>query len=353
MTVQTVTGVTLAAGLVPALAGPSGVGKTAMLADWAAATGRQFAVLELSQCDPTDLAGLPVPTPEGVVHRQPLQRLADLVSDPERSLLLLDDLSAATPATQTAALRLLLHRQTGDLTLPDRAALAVAYNPADQDGLFALEPTVAGRLLHIDVTPDAATVAEGLRGNWPPIPVFDKPDDTMLTMWKRDVAAFLLRRPALVLSDAPGPAAPSPRTWEMAATAAATADAAGVEEEALHATVAAAIGLGAAAEFLAWRREQDLPEPAAMLANPDSAPPVADTDRPDRTLLIAEALVDTALDSGDADWVAAAWKLLGATVGAGQGDVVLPPARRLTTARRPGSPIPEEAEPLLDLLAAA
>ena len=353
MTPHTTVGVALAAGLVPALAGPPGVGKTAMLETWAMSANWRFAVLELSQCDPTDLAGLPIPTLSGTVVRAPLKLLADLADHEGDSLLLLDDLSGATPATQAAALRLLLNRQCGDLTLPPQVSLAVAYNPTDQGGLFALEPAVAGRLLHIEMEADPQLVASGFCGAWPQVPHLPAPPTETVDRWRAEIAAFFLRRPSLVLASTEGPAAPSPRTWEMAAVAAACAEHAGLGEGDIHAAVTASVGIGAASELIAWREERDLPDPAAMLADPATAPPVADTDRPDRTLLIADALVDTALRSQDPSWVAAAWTLLAAALDAGQGDVVLLAARRLTEARQPGQPIPTGAGPLLDLLAAA
>lgn len=315
---------------------------------WATDTGRRFALIDLGPCDPTDLGGLPMLTAEGSVVRAPMKVLADLAADSAPALLVLDDLTAASPAVQAATLRLLLERQAGDLDLGHHVALAVTYNPADQGGLHDLEDPVAGRLVHVDVDADAPTVIAGFLGTWQPTPTFPPPTDAPVAEWRRTIAGFLTVNPRQTLAQTEGPAAPSPRTWDFAAQLAATVARHG-GHDLLVAVIAAAVGHGAALEFAAWHADQDLPDPAALVAAP-SGVSIGDTRRPDRTLLIAEALADHALRAQDAVVTETAWGLLATAVEDGQGDLVLPAARRLTQAPRTDRPFPPAALPLLELL---
>ena len=347
-TPQQLVGAILSAGLIPALAGPPGVGKTSMCRAWAADTGRRCALIDLGPCDPTDLGGLPMLSVNGTVVRAPMKLLADLASDPSPALLVLDDLTAASPAVQAATLRLLLERQAGDLQLGDHVALAVTYNPADQGGLHDLEGPVAGRLVHVEVDADPGAVVAGFLGIWPTTPTFPPPADAAIAQWRRTVAGFLTVNPRQTLAESTGPAAPSPRTWDFAAQLAATVSRHG-DHELLIAVIAAAVGQGAALEFATWHAERDLPDPAALIASP-SRIRIGDTARPDRTLLVAEALTDHALRAEDPAVTETVWGLLATAVGDGQGDLVLPAARRLTQAPRTDRPFPPAALPLLDLL---
>lgn len=350
-TPQQLVGAILSAGLIPALAGPPGVGKTAMCRAWANDTDRRFALIDLGPCDPTDIGGLPLITTDGSVVRAPMKILADLAADPSPALLVLDDLTAASPAVQAATLRLLLERQAGDLSLGAHVALAVTYNPADQGGLHDLEDPVAGRLVHVEVDADPTTVIAGFLGSWPSTPVFPTPTPDAVAQWRRTIAGFLTVNPRQTLATTASPAAPSPRTWDFAASLAATVHRHG-DDDLLVSVIAAAVGHGAALEFATWHAERDLPDPAALIASPANVR-ISDTARPDRTLLVAETLTDHALHAGEPDITETVWGLLATAVEDGQGDLVLPAARRLTQAPRSNRPFPPAAMPLLDLLGAA
>src|SRR5204862_164330 len=83
------------------------------------------------------------------------------------------------------------------------------------------------------------------------------------------VAAFIRTRPALLDAFPTNPAAsgrawPSRRTWTMTADVLALL----AEDDADAAYLAASglVGEGAAVEYLTWRREADLPDPTAVVA---------------------------------------------------------------------------------------
>jgi MoxR-like ATPase len=330
----------LAEDLPVALYGPPGVGKTALVEAAALALGLDLHVVVASLRDPTDFAGLPV-VHEGVVRLAPPAWATAANGAGNGALVFFDDLSAAMPATQAAALRVLRERVVGDVPLGPRVRLCAAYNPANAGGLFELETTVRTRLLHIEVRPDAEAVAEGLLGRWPqpgtPVP----PTAQCRTAWRLRVAAFLRARPSLVYveaGDGEG-GAPTPRTWEMTARAAAAGDAAGGRD--LIATlVSGAVGHAAAAEFLAYADNLDLPDPAEMLRDPDRYTLPIDPERPDRTWAWLSAVAERAVADGTPEAWEAAWTIAGRAAEEGAADLVVMVTRVLTASQPPGAALP-------------
>ena len=73
--------------------GPPGCGKTARITAAAKAAGRRLVVFRLSLAERVDLGGCLIPdTAKGVTVSLPLQLLHDLRTNPEPTILLLDDL---------------------------------------------------------------------------------------------------------------------------------------------------------------------------------------------------------------------------------------------------------------------
>lgn len=350
-TAHTLLGLALAAGLPVGLSGPPGIGKTAMVRATAASSGWTLRVLELGQCDPTDLGGMPVADQDGTVHRQPLRLFHELNAAPDGAVLLLDDFTAATPAVQAAALRLVLERVAGDLPLADHVRVVLAYNPPDTGGLFALEPTVATRIVHVAVAPDTQRLIAGLLGSWPQAVTADPPEPAAVARWRRDVAAFLHVRPGLVFqANRDGGASPCPRTWELATTLAATAESAARSRADIQACLAACVGAATAAELTSYLDKRDLPDPRVLLDDPDAAPSIADHQRPDRTFAIAGGLVETVAATGDVDHWRAAWQLLAGVVRDGQGDLIVLAARELAALRPAGASMPDHAREVAAIL---
>jgi len=94
--------------------GPPGVGKSSLVRDLAAREGIGFIDIRLSQREPVDLRGLPVPDRErGVVD---WLLAGEWPRDPDsRGILLFDELTAADRSLQVAAYELILDRRLGDL----------------------------------------------------------------------------------------------------------------------------------------------------------------------------------------------------------------------------------------------
>ncbi len=232
--------------------------------------------------EPSDFAGLPI-VDHGDGSRSPSvvfapPSWATALADAGRGLAFFDEISTAPPAVQAAMLRVVLERTVGDLTLPDDVSIVAAANPPDQaaDG-WDLSPPLANRFCHLDWPVDARTVAAGFAGGWPtPAPPSLRDDwQSRIGVTRSWVAGFLTVRPMLALavpddSTGAGRAWPSPRSWDLAARLQAAAAGGAVSEIATSLLVRGCVGPGPGVEYLTWLAEADLPDPEAVLADPDS-----------------------------------------------------------------------------------
>jgi len=337
-------GVAVAARVPVLLWGAPGTGKTATIRAMAQQMGWPCETVIASIREPSDFAGLPIVVGDGVRFAPPgwARRLAE----GGRGLLFLDELSTAPPAVQAALLRVVLERVVGDLALPDEVSVVAAANPPEQaaDG-WDLSAPLANRLCHLAWEVDPSAVADGLAGGWaaPAVPALPDGWEAGLGVTRGLVAAFLHVRPALACAP-PADAAsmgkgwPSPRTWDMTARLVAAAEAAGAGGEARSALVRGAVGEGAGVEFLAWLAEMDLPDPEAVLADPDSFVLPKRGDRAYAAVTAVAAVV--AADPTPERWTAG-WRVLGKAA-AGAPDVAAVAARMLARCRPDGTPLPAE-----------
>ena len=188
-------------------------------------------------------------------------------------------------------------------------------------------------------------MADGLAGGFtaPVVPELPEGWEAEQHLALALVAAFLHARPALALAPpteatSAGKGWPSPRTWEMAARLWAASGAADAAEEARAALVAGSVGDGAAAEFLAWLQEMDLPDPEVVLADPASFKLPRRADRAYAAVAAIAAVV--AADPTPARW-AAGWQVLGIAARSGP-DVAAVAARVLVRCRPADAPLPAE-----------
>ena len=256
--------------------GDPGTGKTHTIEAFARRCGWDTVSVIASIHDPTDFAGLPMRTDAGVVFEPPAwaRRTAD--SD-AMSLVFFDEVNTATPATQNALMRVVLEGRVGDLELGESVRFAAAANPPSQNSAaWDLSAPLANRFAHLEWPVSFEDWKAGYLGGWPdPDPVdidLNAIDPYNIELVKLLQTSFLATRPAL-LCDVPdnGTAPrgwPSPRSWERLAECLALADTVKVGDEVRFLVASALVGDGTAAEYLAYLRNLDLPDPKELLTYP-------------------------------------------------------------------------------------
>lgn len=355
---QTVAALSVAVGAgVPVLLwGAPGTGKTSVVQALADAAGWPCETVIASLREPSDFAGLPVVVGDGADAEVLLAppRWARRLQDAERGLLFFDEISTAPPAVQAALLRVVLERTVGDLRLPDGIAVVAAANPPEQaaDG-WDLSAPLANRFCHLDWTADARRMAEGFTGGWgtPVVPTLAEDWRAAIPVARSWVAGFVSVRPLLAVAvptDAAssGRAWPSPRSWDMAARLLAASRTAGVDEVVESLLVRGAVGNGAGVEFLTWLVEADLPDPEAVLADPDS---FRLPDRGDRAFAALTSVAAVVVANATPERWAAAWKVFGKASDKAP-DAAATAARSLARCRPAGAPVPPEVAAFASLL---
>jgi MoxR-like ATPase len=273
--------------------GPPGIGKSAFVRQaaeregWTEA-GHAFVEIRLSQMEPVDLRGLPVPdrTARKTDWLPPAWLPFEGSDWPETGVLFLDEASSATPSVQAAAYQLVLDRQLGEAKLKKGWRLVLAGNRVTDGGVaFRLSMPLANRMLHVEVRPS-------------------------LEAWTRwaldcgihwDVLGFLQFRPSLLMTfegalKSREVAFATPRSWEMVSKILAREP--DTRAELLETLVAAAVGPGVASEFIAWRAlKKELPDLDAVLAGKA----VACADKADVRYAAAVALASRIIETGQRD----------------------------------------------------
>lgn len=334
--------------------GEPGIGKTAALTQLAASLDLPLTTVIASVHEPSDFSGLPVigddPAQQGVPMAPP--EWAVRLVRAGRGLLFLDELSTAPPAVQAALLRLVLERRIGALRLPPAVRIVAAANPRSSaaDG-WELSPPLANRFVHLQWTHDHDVVVRGLGGTWPraTLPRLDPSKlPRAVDHARRAVCGLLAARPTLVhrLPSGEGRRGgpwPSPRSWEMTLHLLAFATAAGSSREVLSLLVRGAVGDGPGLELLASLDRMDLPDPEALLADPDAA---LLPERGDLRQAVLDGVVEAVRNRPDKARWDAAWALMARALETGAPDLVVVPATGLAALRREEWDVPESIERL-------
>lgn len=266
------------------LVGPPGVGKTATVEALASQLELHLEVQIAAIRDRTDFGGLPVPTGEGVklLHLPWVERLVQ-----KGGILFLDELGAAPPDVRPALLRVVLERVVGDTRLPESVLVCGASNPAEYgegEGPEAWSLAMKTRFCHLvfeGYSPEGFADAL-VMGHRNPLQGLAVPSQeaiqASLGEAKALVAAFLRRHPE-AHRPVPKPGQEilgwaNDRTWErFAAPGLAVWLAMGQPEgwrEALQVFLRGCLGPHGES-FAAWIRDQNLPDPEAILRDPEGA----------------------------------------------------------------------------------
>ena len=133
--------------------GSPGCGKSSIVQMVAKKAGIDFIDVRLSQREPVDLRGLPVPNREEKSVEWYVT--SDFPRDPNsRGILFFDELSAADRSLQVAAYEIILDRRLGKLyTLPDGWLVVAAGNlSSDRAVATTMSSALANRFMHVELT---------------------------------------------------------------------------------------------------------------------------------------------------------------------------------------------------------
>jgi hypothetical protein len=129
------------------LEGPTGIGKSEIIAEVARKLGIATVVLDLSLLEPPDLVGLPVVQGGRTVYATP-----DRLPQGGSGILVLEELNRAERYMQQPALQLLTARELHGYRLPDGWSCVAAINPDDGEyQVSAMDPALRSRFLSLRV----------------------------------------------------------------------------------------------------------------------------------------------------------------------------------------------------------
>ena len=261
----------LAARQVPFLHGPTGIGKSQIIAAYCKDHELEIRDVRASQLDPVDARGIPVPVPETkVTSWYPL----DFLPREGKGVLFLDELNRANQDTQSALYQLILEKRIGDYMLPEGWDIIAAGN-RDTDGCMVqpMSRALKNRFIHIEVEP-----------HYPDWHNWAHKADII-----EHVIAFMRFRPTALdeaseaVKDSSGKhqerirnanSFATPRSWEFASDLLKAAFAQGRNLHDCYSLMEGTIGEGMASEFVAYCDIYlELPDLDELIKNPKSFVP--------------------------------------------------------------------------------
>jgi hypothetical protein len=243
------------AGLRPFIQGQPGVGKSAIVAEYARSIGAEFVDARLAYYAPQDVQGFPYldSTADGKTMRFSLPAFWPKTANP---VIGLEEFNCATRAVQNVALQLLNDNRVGEHELPKDAFVCLLGNRAqDRVNIEKLSSAVVNRIVNIVIKLDLNDWITWAQKNG---------IDPMVT-------AFVRFRPDLLTTfdgakwDGVSNFA-TPRTWEKASKIYQTS----TDRHVRHALLNGSLGEGAAAEFLGFIGAK-VPDLDGILLNPTGA----------------------------------------------------------------------------------
>lgn len=250
--------------------GPPGIGKSDIVQSVANDCGIELRDIRLAQLDPVDLRGVPTVVDGQTKWATP----SCFPTDPESAgIIFLDELSAADPSIQVAAYQLLLDRRIGEYEVPPKWSIVAAGNRAEDNAVSLPMPSaLANRMMHLELHTEPEEWAR-----WASEHGLDP-----------SLIGFIRFRPEMLFS--PGENCergwPSPRSWARVSKVLEI----GLDDDELPPCIAGLVGDGAAAQFLAYRKQfRALGDVRAMMLNPQK-PLKLDSRKPDVCYALASAL---------------------------------------------------------------
>ena len=249
------TGSAEAAALIPPVMvwGAPGVGKSTAVRELTRELGIGFIDVRLAQREPVDMRGLPVPDE----HENSVKWLVsgEWPRDPSsRGIILFDELTAADKTLQVAAYEFILDRRLGALyqVPPGWYIMAAGNRIEDRAVSCAMSSALANRFLHVEVAAEANSFLDWAKEN----------------NLHPAVTGFIQFRPQLLFSQDGEDLQrgwPSPRSWERVSTMVKIAEK-NQRRTSLKYIIPGLVGIGAAAEFLAFYKNMHYMSDTADIA---------------------------------------------------------------------------------------
>ena len=235
--------------------GKSGIGKSAMVHQHAAAHKLELRDVRMSQLDSIDLRGFPVPNTKDRTMEWLAPSFLPTKKD-KPGILFLDEMNGAMPAVLAPSYQLILDGRIGDYVFPDHWSIIAAGNGIGDRGITHQMPApLNNRFIHLDMDVDT--------DDW-----HKHAMDSGIDM---RVRAYLRLKPGNlhVFDTAVNPRSfPTPRSWYFVDQVLKLKRPAGVEFELIKGT----IGEGAAGEFIGFCRDiANMPDIDSILLDPAKA----------------------------------------------------------------------------------
>jgi hypothetical protein len=247
-----------AAKLNPFIQGQPGVGKSAVVADYAKSINAEFVDARLAYYAPQDVQGFPYLNTNADGSKSMRFSKPAFWPTTANPVIALEEFNCASKSVQNVALQLLNERRVGEHVLPDDSFVVLLGNRAeDRVNIEKLSSAVVNRIVNIRVRLDLDSWVRWAQNNG---------IDPLVT-------SFLRYRPDLLSTfngakwDGVSNFA-SPRTWEKASKIYETSS----DRQIRHALLTGALGDGAASEFLGFIGVYEkLPDLDAVLLNASAA----------------------------------------------------------------------------------
>jgi hypothetical protein len=279
---------------------------------------------------PPDLGGYPVPAEDDKGNQYlefiPAQEFFEamrLRDEGKKVLLFFDEVSCAAPAVQSVLLRPLNEKRVGRYSL-EGISMGAAANPPDcaAEG-WELRPPMANRLVHLNYSLDAETFCQGMISGWPDPSLQRLPEKWRdgISQTRAFMASFVnARRSALhTMNETNGGGAwSSPRTLDVAALLLAATRSLGYKDtnDLPVQLVSGCIGEDTAREWVAYAQDMDLPDPEAILKDPDKLK--IEVKRMDRLYATLTSVVAAVIAKKTKDRWCRAWVVLGRCLNPGK-----------------------------------
>jgi hypothetical protein len=291
--------------------GLPGVGKTKMIGDFCTDHGLPVFVMSPGEMGEAAFGVVPVPEGSGANMTIRFPPPGDIVDrfNGRRGTIFVDELTTAPKAAKPGMLSLLLEKRLGGYYFGDGVRVIGAANPPDiaAAGLDLTVPE-ANRLVHMnwrmqDVNSWTMYMLGSLVGASRPAPVDPASIEAMVLeswndvfpQWVAKVSGFMQRPDNLRLfhklpekGQDRTRAWASPRSWDVAARMLAGAQIHQTNEELRDEVLSGTVGSEAAAAFLLFARDKELPDAIEVLTGKVQWSPIAK--RPDITYAVCQGM---------------------------------------------------------------